>query len=199
MSNGEKGNFAWERHFSFGFLLARTIRSVSCHNFLDSQRSDSSTRSPTDQQIRSGTVKNLWIKKILEQILDFYLILNRSKIDFWCEHEWFCSLSMLCLFDPSDWSYHFILDPVKNGRLSSPLRPLVPSFNEHGHPRLTSPLRSPTSRASAPTITTNGNHLSNGTVNGLPRSREVSRERLDYTDLQGNFNHFIFSTIILIF
>ena len=81
--------------------------------------------------------------------------------------------------------------------MSSPLRTLV--LNEHGHPRSTSPLRSPASRASAPTITTNGNHLSNGTVNGLPRSREVSRERLDYTDLEGKFKRFTLFIITLIF
>lgn len=75
--------------------------------------------------------------------------------------------------------------------MSSPLRTLVPSFN---NPRSTSPLRS-----SVPTVTINGNHLNNGTANGLPRSREVSRERLDYTDLEGKFNPLIFLLITLMF
>lgn len=38
----------------FRFLLARTIRSVSCHNFPANQRSDSVKRSSTEQQVNPG-------------------------------------------------------------------------------------------------------------------------------------------------
>ncbi|CAF1410696.1 unnamed protein product [Adineta steineri] len=99
---------------------ARTIRSVSCHNFADSQRLDAVKKSSTEQQVTS--------------------------------------------------------EPVKTGRLSSPIRIL----NMNPRPTLCvnlSPLQ--------PVITVANASENNHTV----KSREVSRERekeppMDYTDLE---------------
>lgn len=72
-----------------------------------------------------------------------------------------------------------ILEIVKNGRLSSPLRTTNHVFNEQERlQQVKSPLR--------PLITTTN---TNGTT-AIELSREVSKERekgpLDYTDLEGN-------------
>jgi hypothetical protein len=77
MSNGK--NF--ERNFCddcFRFLLARTIRSLSCHNFLNNQRSDSVPRNSTDQQVHSGIIKEISTKNLLENILYLNEILTSS-------------------------------------------------------------------------------------------------------------------------
>lgn len=80
---------------------------------------------------------------------------------------------------------------MKSGRLSSPLRTIVPSYNEHESTRSTSPVHSPALRSNITAVNTNGHHTANGTKTALARSREVSRERLDYTDLEGRFFNLI--------
>jgi hypothetical protein len=73
-----------------------------------------------------------------------------------------------------------ILEPSKNGRFSSPLRTPAPLFNGHGNNLSTSPVH-PSALRSNITST-------NSTVAAaLARSREASRERLDYTDLEGKY------------
>lgn len=75
------------------------------------------------------------------------------------------------------------VEPVKNGRLSSPLRVPTNLFNEHGNHRATSPATLSPSPLRPMITTTN----INGTT--IEQSREVSRERekgpFDYTDLEG--------------
>jgi hypothetical protein len=84
---------------------------------------------------------------------------------------------------------YFIIEPVKNGRLSSPLRTITPLFNEHGNTRSASPANLSTLRPIITTTKPNGNYTNNSAVTAIERTREVSRERekgpLDYTDLEG--------------
>ncbi len=64
----------------FFFFLARTIRSVSCHNFLDNQRYDSVKRSLTDQQVNSGIMNEISTNNLFENILFLNKILTSSTI-----------------------------------------------------------------------------------------------------------------------
>jgi hypothetical protein len=84
---------------------------------------------------------------------------------------------------------YFIIEPIKNGRLSSPLRLTTPLVNENGHIRSKSPTYSSSLRPTITTTNTNGNYTNNSAVTAIERSRDVSRERekgpLDYTDLEG--------------
>ncbi|CAF3934278.1 unnamed protein product, partial [Rotaria magnacalcarata] len=75
-------------------------------------------------------------------------------------------------------------EPVRNGRLSSPLRAMNPSLNGNGHVRSISPVNlSPFH----PSIGITSSH-ENSTVSTMMRSRDTSKERerepMDYTDLE---------------
>ncbi|CAF5218038.1 unnamed protein product, partial [Rotaria magnacalcarata] len=79
--------------------------------------------------------------------------------------------------------------PVRNGRLSSPLRAMNPSLNGNGHVRSISPVNlSPFH----PSIGITSSH-ENSTVSTMMRSRDTSKERerepMDYTDLEGNLKN----------
>ncbi|CAF5089859.1 unnamed protein product [Rotaria sp. Silwood1] len=113
---------------------ARTIRSLSCHNFVDNQRTDNVKRSLTEQQVNS--------------------------------------------------------EPVKSGRLNSPLRAISPLLKENVHTRSISPVHLSPRRANI--IITHANEKNPNHTTGTTRirsrdtSREPEREPLDYTDLEGN-------------
>ncbi|CAF0816340.1 unnamed protein product [Rotaria sp. Silwood1] len=111
---------------------ARTIRSLSCHNFVDNQRTDNVKRSLTEQQVNS--------------------------------------------------------EPVKSGRLNSPLRAISPLLKENVHTRSISPVHLSPRRANI--IITHANEKNPNHTTGKTRirsrdtSREPEREPLDYTDLE---------------
>jgi hypothetical protein len=69
-------------------------------------------------------------------------------------------------------------EPVKNGRFSSPLRSTTPF-------RPTSPASLSPLRSTVTTTNLNGNYTNNNTIAAIVRSREASKERLDYTDVEG--------------
>ena len=63
MSHGKKRHFHRNNYFLL-FNSARTIRSVSCHNFADNQKFDSVKRSLTEQQVRSGIILGMYTNVI---------------------------------------------------------------------------------------------------------------------------------------
>jgi hypothetical protein len=80
------------------------------------------------------------------------------------------------------------IEPVKNGRLSSPLRTITPLYNENGNTRSTSsanlsPLRS--------TMTNINLSENNNVVTSIVKSTEGEKEPpLDYTDLEGKIKFY---------
>ena len=82
------------------------------------------------------------------------------------------------------------LEPIRNGRLSSPLRNITPLFSEHGNPQsisITSPL--PLGH-SMPPSNANTDFTTHSLGIALERSPDLSKEcgkqPMDYTDLEGN-------------
>jgi hypothetical protein len=79
MSHGKKESKIKIFKNFLSFLLARTIRSASCHNFLDNPRSDSVKRSSTGQQVNSGRINELSTNDLFENILYLNEILTSSR------------------------------------------------------------------------------------------------------------------------
>ncbi|CAF3532379.1 unnamed protein product [Rotaria sordida] len=159
---------------------ARTIRSLSCHNFVDNQKIDNVKRSLTEQQVNSDTIikndNNVLFNRFIDELNDdkhFYNCFNDSFlfqtiID---EHhliERYSSLNSL------DCDIIISYKPVKSGRSKSPLHTKSPLFKENINTRSISPA--------------NGNYTNHSTGTTTIRSRDTSREPervpLDYTDVE---------------
>ena len=165
MSHGKK-RVVNKQDPSIRCLLARTIRSVSCHNFLDSQRVDSFKRSSTDQHVHSG--KTTTNSPSSHKISHGKSVRNSG--------------TMFCSF----------LEPMRNGRMSSPLRAINPLFGEHANPQSIS-ITSPLSLGHSVPLTNGSTHFTTQSVGiSLDRSPEINKERekqpMDYTDLEGNIS-----------
>ncbi|CAF2803860.1 unnamed protein product [Rotaria sp. Silwood2] len=168
---------------------ARTIRSLSCHNFVDNQRIDNVKRSLTEQQVNSD--------RIIENDDNdqFYIFIDESNDDkhfYNCFNDSFVFQTIInehhliqrySSLNSLDYDINISSKPVKSGRLNSPLRTISPLLKENINTRSISPLRPNITVTHADENYTN-HSTGTTTIRSRDTSRERERERLDYTDLE---------------